>query len=110
MVSGSGTHGPGPMITRTSPAVRAASSLRTARQTSSKVTMPTPRASNCSATALETIPAPRHGPQFMAMTWVDQTSRSRRAIRLNFTLNPPDRLAEGVRRLASAVRKMAQEA
>jgi 2-aminoadipate transaminase len=40
----------------------------------------------------------------------DPAGRSRRAIRLNFTLNPPDRLAEGVRRLASAVRKMAQEA
>jgi 2-aminoadipate transaminase len=40
----------------------------------------------------------------------DPAGRSRRAIRLNFTLNPPDRLAEGVRRLAAAVRKMAQEA
>src|SRR5262249_11714289 len=39
----------------------------------------------------------------------DPTACSRRALRLNFTLNPPDRLAEGVRRLAAAVRAMAKE-
>ncbi|MCL4188987.1 MAG: PLP-dependent aminotransferase family protein [Rhodobacteraceae bacterium] len=33
----------------------------------------------------------------------DPAGRDRGAIRLNFTLNPPDRLAEGVRRLAAAV-------
>lgn len=37
----------------------------------------------------------------------DPMGQDRRAMRLNFTLNPPDRLAEGVRRLAVAVRRMA---
>lgn len=36
----------------------------------------------------------------------DPRGADRRAIRVNFTLNPPDRLAEGVRRLAAAVRSM----
>ena len=36
----------------------------------------------------------------------DPAGRDRGAIRLNFTLNPPDRLAEGVRRIADAVRTM----
>lgn len=36
----------------------------------------------------------------------DATGRNRRAIRINFTLNEPDRLAEGVRRLAEALMKM----
>ena len=36
----------------------------------------------------------------------DPSGANRRAVRLNFTLNPPDRLAEGVRRLASAVRAL----
>ncbi len=36
----------------------------------------------------------------------DPAGRDRGAIRLNFTLNPPDRLAEGVRRVAEAVRAM----
>src|SRR5262245_17458241 len=40
----------------------------------------------------------------------DPAGRDRRALRLNFTLNPPDRLAEGVRRLAAAARTLAQEA
>ena len=40
----------------------------------------------------------------------DPAGRNRRALRLNFTLNPPDRLAEGVRRLAVAVRALAKEA
>jgi 2-aminoadipate transaminase len=39
----------------------------------------------------------------------DPAGRNRRALRLNFTLNPPDRLAEGVRRLAAAARLLAQE-
>lgn len=38
----------------------------------------------------------------------DPSGANRRAIRLNFTLNPPDRLAEGVRRLASAVQALQQ--
>ena len=33
----------------------------------------------------------------------DSSGRNRRAIRLNFTLNPPERLAEGVRRLAGVL-------
>jgi 2-aminoadipate transaminase len=37
----------------------------------------------------------------------DASGRNRGAIRLNFTLNPPDRIAEGVRRLATAVRSLA---
>jgi 2-aminoadipate transaminase len=37
----------------------------------------------------------------------DAAGRNRRALRLNFTFNPPDRLAEGVRRLAAAVRRTA---
>jgi 2-aminoadipate transaminase len=40
----------------------------------------------------------------------DPAGRNRRALRLNFTLNPPDRLAEGVRRLAAAVRALAKQA
>jgi 2-aminoadipate transaminase len=39
----------------------------------------------------------------------DALGQNRRALRLNFTLNPPDRLAEGVRRLAVALRAMAQK-
>jgi 2-aminoadipate transaminase len=36
----------------------------------------------------------------------DPTGRNRRALRLNFTLNPPERLREGVRRLASAIQRL----
>jgi 2-aminoadipate transaminase len=36
----------------------------------------------------------------------DASELNRRAIRLNFTLNPPDRLDEGVRRLATAMRAL----
>lgn len=36
----------------------------------------------------------------------DASGEDRRAIRINFTLNPPDRLREGVRRLATAVRAL----
>lgn len=36
----------------------------------------------------------------------DPAGSYRRALRLNFTLNPPDKLAEGVRRLASVLQKM----
>jgi 2-aminoadipate transaminase len=39
----------------------------------------------------------------------DAAGRNRRALRLNFTLNPPDRLEEGVRRLAAALRAMAKK-
>ena len=37
----------------------------------------------------------------------DVEGRDRRAIRINFTLNPPERLAEGARRLARAAAKVA---
>lgn len=40
----------------------------------------------------------------------DPEGRDRRAIRLNFTLNPPDRLEEGVRRLAAALRALRRAA
>lgn len=36
----------------------------------------------------------------------DATGADRSSIRVNFTLNPPEKLAEGVRRLASALRQM----
>ena len=36
----------------------------------------------------------------------DASGQNRRALRLNFTLNPPDRLAEGARRLATALRAL----
>jgi 2-aminoadipate transaminase len=39
----------------------------------------------------------------------DAVGEHRRALRLNFTLNPPDKLAEGVRRLATALRTMPSE-
>ena len=38
----------------------------------------------------------------------DAAGQNRRAMRLNFTLNPPERLTEGVRRLAIAVRGLAE--
>jgi 2-aminoadipate transaminase len=38
----------------------------------------------------------------------DPTGQNRCALRLNFTLNPPDKLAEGIRRLAAAVRAMSE--
>jgi 2-aminoadipate transaminase len=37
----------------------------------------------------------------------DAAGENRRAMRLNFTLNPPERLAEGVRRLAGAIQTLA---
>jgi 2-aminoadipate transaminase len=39
----------------------------------------------------------------------DSTGANRRALRLNFTLNPPDRLAEGIRRLATALKTMTNQ-
>lgn len=39
----------------------------------------------------------------------DPRGSDRRAMRLNFTLNPPERLEEGVRRLAAAVRTLTAE-
>jgi 2-aminoadipate transaminase len=36
----------------------------------------------------------------------DASGEDRRSIRINFTLNAPDRLREGVRRLATAVRAL----
>jgi 2-aminoadipate transaminase len=39
----------------------------------------------------------------------DSSGTNRRALRLNFTLNPPDRLAEGIRRLAAALKTMASQ-
>jgi 2-aminoadipate transaminase len=40
----------------------------------------------------------------------DAAGRNRRALRINFTFNPPARLAEGVQRLAAAVRAMSSQA
>ncbi len=40
----------------------------------------------------------------------DAVGEHRRALRLNFTLNPPDKLAEGVRRLAAVLRTLPAEA
>jgi len=39
----------------------------------------------------------------------DATGKNRRALRLNFTLNPPETIAEGVRRLADAVQLYQRE-
>jgi 2-aminoadipate transaminase len=39
----------------------------------------------------------------------DSAGQNRHALRLNFTLNPPAALAEGVRRLAAALRTMSGE-
>ena len=39
----------------------------------------------------------------------DSTGANRRALRLNFTLNPPERLVEGIRRLATAAKTMANQ-
>lgn len=39
----------------------------------------------------------------------DASGQNRGAIRVNFTLNPPDRLAEGARRLATALRAMSSQ-
>lgn len=39
----------------------------------------------------------------------DAAGEHRRALRLNFTLNPPDKLAEGVRRLAAVLRTLSPE-
>ena len=36
----------------------------------------------------------------------DASGEDRSAFRINFTLNPPERLEEGVRRLAGAVRRL----
>jgi 2-aminoadipate transaminase len=48
----------------------------------------------------------KHGICVAPSSVFDSSGRNRRALRLNFTLNPPDRLAEGVRRLASALRAL----
>lgn len=39
----------------------------------------------------------------------DPTGRDRSGLRLSFTLNPPDRLAEGVQRLATGLRTMSRK-
>lgn len=48
----------------------------------------------------------RHGVCIAPGSVFDPEGTDRRAIRLNFTLNPPDRLEEGVRRLAAAARAL----
>ncbi|WP_428926533.1 PLP-dependent aminotransferase family protein [Marinibacterium sp. SX1] len=45
-----------------------------------------------------------HGVCISPSSVFDPEGRDRRATRLNFTLNPPDKLAEGIRRLAEATR------
>jgi 2-aminoadipate transaminase len=45
-----------------------------------------------------------HGVCVTPSSVFDPMGQNRRSIRINFTLNPPDRLAEGVRRLAAAAR------
>lgn len=45
-----------------------------------------------------------HGVCISPSSVFDPEGRDRRSIRINFTLNPPERLAEGVRRLAAAAR------
>ncbi len=48
----------------------------------------------------------RHGVCVAPSSVFDPWAADRSGIRLNFTLNPPDRLAEGVRRLAATLRTM----
>ncbi len=51
--------------------------------------------------------AMREGTCISPSSVFDPAGQDRRAIRINFTLNPPERLAEGVRRLAAAVGTLA---
>jgi 2-aminoadipate transaminase len=46
----------------------------------------------------------QHGVCITPSSVFDPEGRNRRAIRINFTLNDPERLTEGVRRLAGATR------
>lgn len=48
-----------------------------------------------------------HGVCISPSSVFDPEGRNRRAIRLNFTLNPPEALAEGIRRLKAATRSLA---
>ncbi|AGT07320.1 aminotransferase-like domain-containing protein [Paracoccus aminophilus] len=48
-----------------------------------------------------------HGVCISPSSVFDPLGQDRRAIRLNFTLNPPDKLAEGIRRLSAATRTLA---
>ena len=45
----------------------------------------------------------RHGVCISPSSVFDPLGRDRRSIRINFTLNPADRLEEGARRLAAAI-------
>lgn len=51
-----------------------------------------------------------HGVCITPSSVFDPEGKNRRSIRLNFTLNPADKLTEGVRRLASATRSALEEA
>ena len=51
-----------------------------------------------------------HGVCVTPSSVFDPEGRNRRAIRLNFTLNDPEKLAEGVRRLARATRSVLAKA
>lgn len=50
-----------------------------------------------------------HGVCISPSSVFDPEGLDRRAMRLNFTLNPPDRLEEGARRLAAAIRATLEE-
>ncbi|WP_347265811.1 PLP-dependent aminotransferase family protein [Paracoccus sp. (in: a-proteobacteria)] len=50
-----------------------------------------------------------HGVCISPSSVFDPERKDRRSIRLNFTLNPPGRLEEGVRRLSAAIRAMLAE-
>lgn len=51
----------------------------------------------------------RHGVCVSPSSVFDPLGRDRRSIRINFTLNPADRLEEGARRLAAAIRATLEE-
>ena len=51
----------------------------------------------------------KHGVCISPSSVFDPLGRDRRSIRINFTLNPADRLEEGARRLAAAIRATLEE-
>ena len=51
-----------------------------------------------------------HGTCITPSSVFDPTGQNRRAIRINFTFNPPEKLTEGIRRLATATRACLAEA
>ena len=55
------------------------------------------------------VQALRHGVCVSPSSVFDPLGRDRRSIRINFTLNPADRLEEGARRLAAAIRATLEE-